>query len=96
MRAEAGLGGVPAAAMAIAEQRVQPAVAGTALGEIVDQLDMAVTLAERRRDVVERQRRRMVARQPAERVTGDLVALGIIDQRGDRQFTLRKRHRRRQ
>ncbi len=63
MRAEAGLGGVPAGAMAIAEQRVQPAVAVAALGEIVDQLDMPVIAAE---FVAEAQRGRMVARQPAE------------------------------
>ena len=47
MRAEAGLGGVPAGPVPIAEQRVQPAVGLTALGKIVDQFDVAIGFAQR-------------------------------------------------
>jgi len=63
MRAKAGLGGMAALPMTIAEQRVQPAVALAALREIVDQLDMPIAVAKRARDVVERQRRRVIAGQ---------------------------------
>ena len=53
MRAKAGLGGVAAGAVPVAEQRVQPAVAVAALGKVVDQLDMAVAVAERFAGAVE-------------------------------------------
>ena len=54
MRAEAGFGGMAALAVAVAEQRVQPAVAAAAGGKIVDQLDMAVAIAKPTGEVVER------------------------------------------
>src|SRR5437879_428781 len=75
MRAKAGLGGVAAGAVAITEQRVQPAVAAAAASEIVDQLDMPGRIAERLGGVIERQRRRMAARQTAERQPRDLMAI---------------------
>src|SRR5438874_11871078 len=62
MRAEAGFGGMTALAVAIAEERVQPAVAAAAVaGKVVDQLDMAVAMAKPTGQVVERERGRMVA-----------------------------------
>ena len=54
MSAKAGLGGMAALPVAIAEQRVQPAVAAAAGGKIVDQLDMAVAIAKPTGEVVER------------------------------------------
>ena len=54
MRAEAGFGGMAALAVAVAEQRVQPAVAAAAGGKVVDQLDMAVAIAKPTGEVVER------------------------------------------
>src|SRR5437764_12402981 len=60
MRAKAGLGGMTAVAVTITEQRVEPAVPVAARGEIVDQLDMPITVAERFRELVERQRRRVI------------------------------------
>src|SRR6516164_1290913 len=82
---KAGLCSMPAAPMAIAEQRVQPPVCGTAGGKIVDQLDMAVAAVQclDPGDLVEVERHTMCPRQPAEAVTEDLVPLGIVDQRGD-------------
>src|ERR1051326_9520171 len=65
MRAKARLGGMTGVAVTITEQCVQPAVPIAARGEIVDQLAMPVTVAERFRDLVERQRRRVIARQTA-------------------------------
>src|SRR5579884_2950017 len=96
VRAEAAFSAVPAAAMAIAEQRVQPAVAVTAVGEIVDQLGVPVPAAQSRAEAAEVDRRRVVARQPPEAPARHLVALGIVDHYGDRQFALRRGHRRRQ
>jgi len=46
MRAEACFGAVPAGAVAIAEESMQPAVGLLARIEIVDQLDMAVAAGE--------------------------------------------------
>src|SRR5262249_38306342 len=53
MRAKAGLGGVSAGAMTVAEQRVQPAVALAALGKVVDKLDVAMPITECARQFVE-------------------------------------------
>src|SRR3954447_22134809 len=85
MRAEAGLGDVPAVATAITEQGVQPAVAASsaALGEIVDQLDMTVIAAELPADG---QRRRVIAGQKAEPMSRNFASLTVVDQRGQRQL----------
>ena len=45
--------GMMAGAMTIAKEGMEPTVAITALGKVVDQFDMAVALAERRGKAVE-------------------------------------------
>src|SRR5215472_4957461 len=46
MRPEAGFCSVTAASVAIAEQRVQPSIRTTPSRKIIDQLDMAITVAQ--------------------------------------------------
>ena len=59
---------------------------------------MAIAVAERRHAGfrVEIERLGMPARQSPERAAQNLVALRVVDNRGDRQFGLANRHRRRQ
>ena len=67
MRAKAGLGGVEAGAVLVAEQAVQPAIRVAAIAEIVDQLGMAWNLG----DIVQVDTTLMIARQ----ITEEALAL---------------------
>jgi hypothetical protein len=98
MGAEARLGRVPAPAVAIAENRVQPPVGLAALGKIIDEFQVSVACPESAgaADLVEVECNPMVARQTAEAVSRHLAALGIVEDGGDRQLPLAGRHRRRQ
>ncbi len=98
VRAEAGLRAVPAAAVLVAEEAVQPAVAAAALAEIVDQLEMSVSRGEIGAvdDLVELDRDRLGALQPAEAMARRLAAGAVIDDEAHRQILLARRHRRRQ
>src|SRR6266481_9027246 len=88
MRSEARLGGVPAAPVAVAKERMQPSVCLSPFGEVIDQLDMAVPAAQRVEtvDLVQIERSRMSARQPPEGVPQHLPALRVINQGGDWQI----------
>src|SRR5579863_7580318 len=67
MGAEARLGGVPARAVLITEQRVQPAIAVAALREIVDELHMPAILGQAaRQDFIQVERHRVAALQASE------------------------------
>src|SRR5271167_1238723 len=98
MRAKTGLGSMAAVAAPIAEDRMQPAIGGGALGKIVDQLDMAIALAESldAERTIKVEHGRMISRQASESVTQYLVPVGIAHDGGNRQLGLASRHRRRQ
>ena len=77
MRAEAGLGGMAAGAMLVAEEAVQPAVGLAAGAEIIEQLEMPIAARQRRAvAAARRDRARPIAPrdQPAEAAARDLAA----------------------
>src|SRR6202011_1562710 len=86
MSAEAGLGLMPAAALLVAENPGPPAIRAAALGEIVDQLHMAVARRQLGAvdDAVEVDGDGVTAQQPAETVTRRLAAAAVIDDEPDR------------
>src|SRR6516162_5358794 len=98
MRPKAGFCRVTATPVTIAEQRVKPSICGAASGEVVDQLDMAITRVQTmdRGDLVQVECHLVCPRHSSEGMTQKLVSLRVIDQRGDRQLGLTDRHRCRQ
>src|SRR5260370_5134870 len=95
MRAETGLGGMAAATMPITKERMEPAICRAPSREVINQLDMAMALAQRINslDLIEVEGGSVGARQPSERMACNLASFRVVNASSDRKLDLMHRHR---